>query len=177
MNTVRITIPFYDKPLVLIDHNERPFVAMRPIVEGMGMDWAGQQRKLKDRFASTVDILSTVADDGRKRAMLCLPLQQLPAWLNTIHPEKVAAPIRDNIRRYQRECDEVLWQYWTTGEARRQDIREALAQLVEEEQASGERGSEAGRNLRLRRMEKENLRLRMAALSNQLELVWGTSCP
>ena len=43
MNTVRITIPFYDKPLVLIDHNERPFVAMRPIVEGMGMDWAGQQ--------------------------------------------------------------------------------------------------------------------------------------
>lgn len=93
MNTVRITIPFYDKPLVLIDHNERPFVAMRPIVEGMGMDWAGQQRKLKDRFASTVDILSTVADDGRKRAMLCLPLQQLPAWLNTIHPEKVAAPL------------------------------------------------------------------------------------
>ena len=82
-----------------------------------------------------------------------------------------------SIRRYQRECDEVLWQYWTTGEARRQDIREALAQLVEEEQASGERGSEAGRNLRLRRMEKENLRLRMAALSNQLELVWGTSCP
>jgi len=52
-----------------------------------------------------------------------------------------------------------------------------LAQLAEEEQASGERGSEAGRNLRLRRMEKENLRLRMAALSNQLELVWGTSCP
>ena len=187
MNTVRITIPFYDKPLVLIDHNERPFVAMSPIVEVMGMDWKSQQRKLNARFASTVVIMTTVADDGRKRAMLCLPLQQLPAWLNTVHPEKVAAPIRDNIRRYQRECDEVLWQYWTTGEARRQDTREALVQLAEEKQASGERGSEAGRNLRLRRMEKENLRLRrmekenlrlrMAALSNQLELVWGTSCP
>ena len=89
MNTVRITIPFYDKPLVLIDHNERPFVAMRPIVEGMGMDWAGQQRKLKDRFASTVDILSTVADDGRKRAMLPL------AWLNTIHmPLTPPPPLR-----------------------------------------------------------------------------------
>lgn len=91
MNTVRITIPFYDKPLVLIDHNERPFVAMRPIVEGMGMDWAGQQRKLKDRFASTVDILSTVADDGRKRAMLCLPLQL--AWLNTM-PLTPPPPLR-----------------------------------------------------------------------------------
>lgn len=177
MNTVRITIPFYDKPLVLIDHNERPFVAMRPIVEGMGMKWQAQQLKLRRRFDSTVTEIVTVADDGKQRRMLCLPLKQLPAWLHTINPGKVAPAIRDTIRRYQVECEEVLWQYWTTGEARRQDIREALAQLAEEEQASGERGSEAGRNLRLRRMEKENLRLRMAALSNQLELVWGTSCP
>lgn len=111
MKTVRITIPFHDKPLVLIDHHEQPFVAMRPIVDGMGMDWKSQQRKLNKRFTSTVVILTTVADDGRKRAMLCLPLKQLPAWLNTIHPEKVAPHIRDSIRRYQAECDEVLWQY------------------------------------------------------------------
>lgn len=25
MKTVRITIPFHDKPLVLIDHHEQPF--------------------------------------------------------------------------------------------------------------------------------------------------------
>ena len=123
MNTVRITIPFYDKPLVLIDHNECPFVAMRPIVEGMGMDWKSQQRKFNTRFASTVVIMTTVADDGGERTMLCLPLQQLPAWLNTIHPETVAAPIRDNIRRYQRECDEVLWQYWTPSSSKGCAIR------------------------------------------------------
>ena len=75
MNTVRITIPFYDKPLVLIDHNERPFVAMRPIVEGMGMKWQAQLLKLRRRFDSTVTEIVTVADDGKQRRMLCLPLK------------------------------------------------------------------------------------------------------
>lgn len=172
MKTVRITIPFHDKPLVLIDHHEQPFVAMRPIVDGMGMDWKSQQRKLNKRFTSTVVILTTVADDGRKRAMLCLPLKQLPSWLNTIHPEKVAPHIRDSIRRYQAECDEVLWQYWTTGEARRQHIREDMAALALEEQASRERGSEAGRSLRTRRLEKENYRLRLQGLTQQLDWLW-----
>ena len=109
MSTVKITIPFHDKPLVLIDHDEKPFVAMRPIVEGMGMSWKSQQRKLTTRFASTVVMMTTVADDGKQRRMLCLPLKQLPAWLHTINPGKVAPAIRDTIRRYQAECEEVLW--------------------------------------------------------------------
>lgn len=172
MKTVRITIPFHDKPLVLIDHHEQPFVAMRPIVDGMGMAWPPQRQKLKKRFAATVTEIATVADDGRKRAMLCLPLKQLPSWLNTIHPEKVAPHIRDSIRRYQTECDEVLWQYWMAGEARRQHIRENMAALALEEQASRERGSDAGRSLRTRRMEKENYHWHMQGLKKQLDWLW-----
>ena len=81
MSTVKITIPFHAPiaeamlALVLIDHDEKPFVAMRPIVEGMGMSWKSQQRKLTTRFASTVVIMTTVADDGKQRRMLCLPLK------------------------------------------------------------------------------------------------------
>ena len=172
MSTVKITIPFHDKPLVLIDHDEKPFVALRPIVEGMGMSWKSQQRKLTTRFAPTVVIMTTVADDGKQRRMLCLPLKQLPAWLHTINPGKVAPAIRDTIRRYQAECEEVLWQYWATGEARREDIRDGLAFWEEQERQSRERGSEAGKNLNQRKLEKQHNRLMKARLQQELAFVW-----
>jgi hypothetical protein len=113
MNTL-ISIPFHHKPLCLIDADGKPYVAMRPIVDGMGIDWKTQERKLKSRFASTVVIMPTVALDGKQREMLCLPLEKLPAWLLTINPRKVNPAIRANVERYQAESEAALWRYWTT---------------------------------------------------------------
>jgi len=74
-------VPFYDDTVVLVAHNDEPFVAMKPIVENMGLDWMGQYVKLTDKFASTIEIISMVADDGKRREMICLPLRKLPACL------------------------------------------------------------------------------------------------
>jgi len=35
-----IPVPFHGNTLYLIDRNGEPFTPMKPIVEGMGMDWA-----------------------------------------------------------------------------------------------------------------------------------------
>ena len=113
MNTL-ISIPFHHKPLCLIDADGKPYVAMRPIVDGMGIDWKTQERKLKSRFASTVVIMPTVALDGKQREMLCLPLDKLTTWLLTINPRKVNPAIRANVERYQAESEAALWRYWTT---------------------------------------------------------------
>jgi hypothetical protein len=77
MSTAKITIPFHDKLLVLIDHDEKPFVAMRPIVEGMDMSWKSQQRKLTTRFASTVVIMTTV-EAKRVVSLRCWLFQLIP---------------------------------------------------------------------------------------------------
>ena len=143
MSTVKITIPFHDQPLVLIDHDEKPFVAMRPIVEGMGMKWQAQQLKLRRRFDSTVTEIVTVADDGKQRRMLCLPLKQLPVWLHTINPGKVAPAIRDGL---------AFWE--------------------EQERQSRERGSEAGKHLNQRKLEKQHHRLMKARLQQERSFVW-----
>ncbi len=113
MNTL-IRIPFHNKPLCLIDADGKPYVAMRPIVDGMGLNWKGQERRLKARFTSTVCILPTVALDGKQREMLCLPLDKLTTWLLTINPRKVNPAIRANVERYQAESEAALWRYWTT---------------------------------------------------------------
>lgn len=50
--------------------------------------------------------------------MICLALHKLAGWLHTISPNKVKAEIRDKVIQYQEECDDVLYEYWTTGEVK-----------------------------------------------------------
>ncbi|QMT39822.1 phage antirepressor N-terminal domain-containing protein [Neisseria shayeganii] len=167
-----ITIPFYDRALTLIEHEGRPFVAMKPMVQGMGLDWKGQQAKLQNRFASVVVIISTTGADGKRYPMLCLPLEKLPAWLFTINPRKVKAEVREAVRQYQAECEAVLWQYWTTGIARRDEIKAKLAELAEVEAASAAVGSQAGKSLYIRKLEKQRNQALFAALQAQLPFAW-----
>ncbi len=46
-----INVPFHGAELYVVNHNGEPYTPMKPIVEGMGMDWASQFTKLKQRFA------------------------------------------------------------------------------------------------------------------------------
>lgn len=70
-----MTVPFYGNSLYVVNHNGEPYTPMKPIVKGMGMDWMGQLTKLRQRFSSTIEEISIVAGDGRKRKMVCLPFE------------------------------------------------------------------------------------------------------
>lgn len=122
MNTVSETslspVDFHGQTLFLVDHNDQPFTPMKPIVEGMGLDWAGQFTKLKDKSERfSIEMISMVAADGKDRQLFCMPLRKLPAWLLGINPKKVRQAIRKKVVMYQRECDDALWDYWTKGQA------------------------------------------------------------
>ena len=47
---VRVLDPvdFHGQALVVLDRAGQPYVAMKPVVEGMGLDWKIQHRKLTD---------------------------------------------------------------------------------------------------------------------------------
>ncbi len=113
----QITVPFHGSELFIIEYNNQPYTPMKPIVEGMGLDWAAQFNKLKQKFASTIAEIAIVANDGKSRLMTCLPVRKLAAWLYSISPNKVKPEIRDSVIMYQNECDDVLWDYWTKGQA------------------------------------------------------------
>ena len=89
---------------------------MKPIVEGMGLDWKSQFSKIKSRFSKGM-VEITIPTKGGEQSMLCLALRKLAGWLHTINPNKVKSEIRDKVIQYQEECDDVLYQYWTTGQA------------------------------------------------------------
>ncbi|EAX1800512.1 phage antirepressor Ant [Salmonella enterica] len=111
-------VPFNGQQIITAVAAGVTYVAMRQIVENIGIDWTGQSvklRKMKDKF-NCRDI-SMVAADGKLRKLLCIPLKKLNGWLFSINPEKVRADIRDKLIKYQEECFTVLHDYWTKGKA------------------------------------------------------------
>lgn len=122
-----ITVPFHGNTLYVVDQQGQPFAPMKPIVEGMGLDWKSQYTKIKQRFASSVvEITMQLPGDTQNRAITCLSMRKLPGWLMTIHPNKVKSERREAIIRFQNECDDVLWDYWTKGQATTQNGLKSL---------------------------------------------------
>lgn len=89
-----------------------------------------------NRWGVTKIVIPTLGD---LQEMLCIPLRKLFAWLNSISPNKVKPELRDTVIKYQEECDDVLWDYWTKGKAinprkstpkDRENLRHAVSNLV-----------------------------------------------
>ncbi|MCD4483740.1 phage antirepressor N-terminal domain-containing protein [Chromobacterium vaccinii] len=110
-------VPFHGATLYLMERNNEPYTPMKPIVEGMGLDWKAQHRRLTDSVERWGMVMMTIPSGGGGQEMMCMPLRKLAGWLMTIQTNRVKPEIRDRIVAYQNECDEALWQYWTTGMA------------------------------------------------------------
>ncbi|MEY0256126.1 phage antirepressor N-terminal domain-containing protein [Morganella morganii] len=122
-----INVPFHGNNLYVVNYNGEPHVPMKPIVEGMGLDWKSQFSKIKSRFSKGM-VEITIPTKGGEQSMICLALRKLAGWLHTISPNKVKPEIRDKVIRYQEECDDVLYEYWTTGEVKKKpNFRQSTA--------------------------------------------------
>nr|WP_080684336.1 phage antirepressor N-terminal domain-containing protein [Morganella morganii]CDK64319.1 Phage antirepressor protein \ len=124
-----INVPFHGDNLYLVSYEGQPFVAMRPFIEGMGLDWASQYTKIKQRFKTcVVNITMQLPCDNQRRSVVCLALKKLTGWLHTININKVRPEIRDKVAAYQDRSDDVLYEYWTTGEVKKkQNFRQSTA--------------------------------------------------
>jgi hypothetical protein len=109
--TSLIEVAFRDQTLVLVDHNDEPYVAVRPISDGMGLDWASQYVKLTSSPRFKVQLITTPSAGGSQET-LCIPLRKLVGWLYGVNANKVRAAIREGVLAFQDECDEVLWNHW-----------------------------------------------------------------
>lgn len=142
----QMTVPFHNAELYIVEFEGQPYTPMKPIVDGMGLSWTTQYRKLMtgyaqdehtpNRWGVTKIVIPTLGD---LQEMLCIPLRKLFAWLNSISPNKVKPELRDTVVKYQEECDDVLWDYWMKGKAinprkstpkDRENLRHAVSNLV-----------------------------------------------
>lgn len=124
------TVKFYDDTLITLEKDGEQYVAVRPIVENMGLDWGNQSVKLKNPKFGCCDIATPTK--GGTQKMLCIPVRKLNGWLFSINPEKVRPEIRHIVEQYQEECFTVLHDYWHKGVAvnERATTKEALPQSL-----------------------------------------------
>ena len=107
-----LRIPFEGAELVARagEDHATALVALKPMVEAMGLDWAGQFTKIKAHpvLKSTVEIISMVAEDGRAREMSALPLSRIGFWLATVNANKVSPTLRDRIIAFQDKAADAI---------------------------------------------------------------------
>lgn len=118
-------VTFHGDTIYCVDYGGQPYAPVKPIVENLGLSWQPQAAKLKENATRwTVTMIVTVAQDGKQREMICIPVFRVFSFLASISPDKVKEEIREKLVQYQTECDKALWQYWNNGYAARKDVRQ-----------------------------------------------------
>jgi len=111
------SLPFHGQQIITAMAAGVAYVAMKPIVENLGMSWSTQMRKLLSQQDKYGYAHMNIPSLGGIQKMLCMPIQKLNGWLFSINPAKVRDDIRDRLVRYQEECFTALHDYWTKGVA------------------------------------------------------------
>lgn len=108
-------VSFNRDQLQMVNFEGQPYVVMKPIVKSLKLNWGGQQTKLlenKQKFNYTA--IGIVALDGKLREMGCIPLKKLNGWLFSVNTNNIPNfETRTKVEKYQEECFEVLWNYWS----------------------------------------------------------------
>ncbi len=107
-----IEVPFNGETVLLYDADGEPYVPVKPLSERFGIAWQVQHRKLQSMKTRLGVTILMIPSTGGDQETTCIPLRKLPAWIYSIHPNKVAEALRPTLIRYQEECDDVLWQHW-----------------------------------------------------------------
>ncbi len=112
-------VPFHgDTLLILEDHFGDRFVALRPIVDALGLDWSSQHKRIKRDgvLSEGVCVMQTPSEGGDQDAV-ALPFNLFHGWLFTLQVSRTKPEIQEKLLAYQLECFDVLHSYFTEGAA------------------------------------------------------------
>ena len=106
-------IQFHGNELLSVrEPNGKIYIAMKPIVEGMGLEWSRQSKKIKEDGRFNCVHKYMVGIDGKNREMLSMEFGSLPAFLYSINPNKVREDLKEKILAFQQETFNVINNYW-----------------------------------------------------------------
>lgn len=113
-----ITVNFRGDDLYGFENDDGIFVALKPIVESMGMSWSGQFERVKRDpiLAEGIRVMRTPFGPGGAQDAICLKMDLINGWLFTIDSSRIKdEAVRDKVILYQRECYGVLFKHFYKG--------------------------------------------------------------
>lgn len=115
--TTLATVDFHGQSLIVVTAGDQHLVAMKPICEGIGLSWRGQnERILRDDVLKEGARVMRLPSAGGEQDTLCLPLELLNGWLFGIDVARCREEVRPALVQYKRECYAVLAAHWQKQE-------------------------------------------------------------
>lgn len=108
-----VTIPFYeDKLIVQLGEDGEIYVALRPIVEALGLNWSGQLQRVKrdavlGKHLKTLSMVVTHTEgrDAQHGPVVCLPKQYVSGFLFGISAGRIKDPqLQAKVIQFQEEA-------------------------------------------------------------------------
>lgn len=129
MNKIMV-VSFYGTEMYAFQLGSVVVVALKPIVQGMGLDWSGQLKRVKrDPILSEGMVMMSIPrGHGEPQEQVCLRLDLIHGWLFTIDTSRIKEDLLERVLLYKRECYDVLFRHFS-GE-RGKLVREANENTV-----------------------------------------------
>lgn len=118
----------------IVATSDEQLVPIRPICEALGVDFAGQRKKIQEDedLNSVVDLTPSTGADGKQYEMLCLPIRYIFGWLFTINPANVKPEAQEAVRTYRRRCYDALYAHFFGSQKRQLEQNQIEITLLEE---------------------------------------------
>ena len=140
-NTKLETIQFHNQQLIVLNHENKPYIAMKPVCENIGLDWHAQRQRIhRHHVLSQGEVMITLPSKSGNQEYLCLPISMLNGWLFGIDTNRVKPEIRQILEQYQLECFDVLYNHFmpkvaqqfpnTISPEQQQQIQQAVNERV-----------------------------------------------
>lgn len=141
-----VTVDFHGQSILATTIEGKPYVAMKPIVENIGLQWEAQQKRIqRNPVLKAAMSMMDIPSAGGVQQTTCLPLSMLNGWLFGVDVNRVREEIRPKLIRYQTECFEVLAQHFMPAQrphnpaldydrispAQAQDLKELVHAVVD----------------------------------------------
>lgn len=110
MGTI-VTVNFRGDELYGFKQDDGVFLAAKPMVEAMGLDWNGQYQRMKrDPILSEgMCMMHIPFGRGGSQEAVCIKMELVNGWLFTIDTGRIKdEAVRERVILYQRECYQVL---------------------------------------------------------------------
>jgi hypothetical protein len=111
-----VTVNFRGDELYGFKQDDGTFLALKPMVEAMGLDWSAQFRRVqRDPVLSEgIAIMATPFGRGAGQECVCIKLELVNGWLFGIDSSRIKdETVRERVILYQRECYQVLYEHFS----------------------------------------------------------------
>lgn len=113
-----VTVNFRGDQLYGFEADDGVFVALKPIVRALGLDWSAQYRRVqRDPVLSEgIAMMATPYGLGGDQEAVCLKMDLVNGWLFGIDSARIKdEAVREKVILYQRECHGVLFRHFYKG--------------------------------------------------------------